>query len=208
MTAPVTRRGLLAGAGAAAALAASACTRGETGGAGGRSEELATIDHLAGLERLTVETYTTLRDLAVTGRLGALIPPAVVEFVSTATGRHQEHLDGWNQMLVAAGHDEVTAADLRFKPRVEAAVGRLVDIPGLLALALRIEDHTAQSYLQALPALTTPEAIRTAGQIVVVDEQHQAYLRYVLGLSPVGSGTERDARDLAPADPQASLSTW
>lgn len=206
MTGRLTRRRFLGATGAA--LAATACRDGPGGGTTGRPGELDGIDHLAGLERLTVETYTALRELAVVGRLGALIPPAVVEFVTTATGRHQEHLDTWNRTLVAAGRQDVTAADARFKPRVEAAVSRLVDIPGLLTLALRIEDHTSRTYLEALPTLATPDTIRTAGQIVAVDQAHQAYLRYLLGLSPVGSGTVRDATDFAPADPQASLSTW
>lgn len=206
MTGRLTRRRFLGATGAT--LAATACRGGQSPGPGGQPAELHTMDHLAGLERLTVETYTTVRELAVIGRLGALIPPAVVEFVTTATGRHQEHLDAWNRTLAAAGRREVSAADVRFKPRVEAAVARLVDIPGLLTLALRIEDHTARTYLEALPTLATPDAIRTAGQIIVVDEAHQAYLRYLLGLSPVGSGTVRDATDFAPADPQASLSTW
>ena len=205
MTSAFTRRRLLATTGAT--LVAAACTSGDDPD-DGQVGDLGTVAHVAGLERLTVETYTTLRGLAVEGRLGALIPPAVTEFVTTATGRHQEHLDTWNRLLIAAGRKEVTAADPRFKPRVEAAVSRLVDIPGLVTLALRIEDHTAQTYLQALPDLTAADVIRATAQMLVVDRQHQAFLRYLLGLPAVGSGTVRDANDFAPADPQASLATW
>ena len=201
----MNRRRFLAATGAT--VVATACRSGE-GTVDGPPGDLETVAGVAGLERLTVETYTTVRDLAVAGRLGALIPPAVTAFVRAAIGRHQEHLDTWNRFLVAAGRPEVDAADLRFKPRVEAAVSRLLDIPGLVTLALHIEDHTAQTYLEALPGLADAEIIRTAARILVVDQQHQAFLRYLLGLPPAGSGTVRDAADFAPANPRASLATW
>ena len=207
MTAAPTRRHFLAGAGVA--LAATACTGGG-GDAGERREspDVATAARAAGLEQLTVDTYTTLRARAVEGRLGAVIPPAVTEFVTTAIGRHQEHLDAWSRVLVAPGREEATAADIALTPRVEAALSRLVDIPGLITLALRMEDHTAQTYLQALPTLTDAAVIRTAAQILVVDQQHQSLLRYLLGLYPVGNGTVRDTTDFAPADPRAALARW
>lgn len=201
----MNRRQFLAATGATLAL--PACRGGDTNG-DGAGGDLDTVATVAGLERLTVETYTTLRALAVEGRLGALIPPAVTEFVTTATGRHQEHLDTWNGILVAGGRRKVDAADAGFKPTVEAAMSRLADIPALITLAVRIEDHTAQTYLQALPGLTDAEVITTAARILVVDQQHQAFLRYLLGLGPVGNGTVRDAADVAPADPKASLVTW
>ena len=207
MTAAPTRRHFLAGAGVA--LAATACTGGGgDAGEGLETPDLATAARAAGLEQLTVDTYTTLRARAVEGRLGAVIPPVVTEFVTTATGRHQEHLDAWSRVLVAAGREEGTAADVALKPRVEAALSRLVDIPGLITLALRMEDHTARTYLQAVPTLTDAGLIRTAAQILVVDQQHQTLLPYLLGLYPVGSGTVRDTTDFAPADPQAALAGW
>ena len=207
MTAAMTRRHFLVGTGVA--VVASACT----GGGGDAREgpdtpDLAIAARAAGLERLTVDSYTTLRAWAVEGRLGAVIPPAVTEFVTTATGRHQEHLDAWNRVLVAAGREEGTAAGVAIKPRVEAALSRLVDIPGLITLALHMEDHTAQTYLQAVPTLTDAGVIRTAGQILVVHQQHQSLLRYLLGLYPVGNGTVRDTRDFASADPQVALAGW
>lgn len=205
MTAPFSRRRFLGATGVA--LLATSC-RGGGGEVGGEAGEVEAVARLAGLERLWVETYATLRTLAVEGRLGALIPPAVAEFASTATGRHQQHLDAWNRVLLDAGGDEVETADLGLKPRVETAITRLVDIPGLLTLALRIEDHTARTYLEAIPSLAGAEVVRTAAQILVVDRQHQAFLRYLLGLDPVGSGTVPDGSDFAPADPKASLGRW
>ncbi len=58
-----------------------------------------------------------------------------------------------------------------------------------------------------IPTLASPDAIKLASQILVVDQQHQAILRYVLGLYPVGSGVVKESKDFAPSDPQAALVT-
>jgi hypothetical protein len=196
---PIGRRRFLAGT-AGLAVVGAACSGDDDDGGGGTGD-LEVAATAAGLERLAVETYTTLTRLAVDGRLGAVVPPAVTGFTSAATGHHQEHLDTWNRLLTAGRRPAVDAADARLKPQVEGAVTRLVDIPGLVTLALRLEDYAAQTYLRAIPTLTSPDSIRTAAQIAVVDEQHQVILRYLLGLYPVGSGLSRDTIEVAPASP-------
>lgn len=198
----ITRRRFLAGS---AGLAVAAACRG-----GGEDEVDPDLDHAAaaaGMERVAVDTFTALRTTAVEGRLGAAVPQVVVEFLTTAVGHHQEHLNTWNQALAAGGRSGVDAPDPELRRMVDAAVVRLVDIPGLVRLALRIEDYASQSYLQAIPALRSPDAVRTAAQIVVVDQQHQAVLRHVLGLYPVGAGVARASADFAPSDPGPELFT-
>jgi hypothetical protein len=161
----------------------------------------------ARLEKLLVETYTTARTLATQGRLGALVPPAVATLVNTAVGHHQAHMDAWNKVLTGAGRPAATDADQQLRPTVEAAVARLADIPAVATLGLRLEDYASQTYLRALPTLRSPEVVDLAARILVVDEQHQAVLRSLLGLYPVGSGVSRDSVDFAPADPGPSLIT-
>lgn len=138
---------------------------------------------------------------AVQGRFGAAVAPAVVEFLRTAGRQHMEHLDAWNGLLAGGGRPAVSTPDADLKHRVDAAAGRLTDIPGAATLALRLEDYSARTYLDAIPRLQGQDFVRTAAQIVVVDQQHQAVLRYVLGLYPVGSGVVRDTTDFAPSGP-------
>ncbi len=166
----------------------------------------------AGLEKLATDTYAAAGTLATTGKLGATVPPAVVTFVTTAAKQHQEALDNWNKVLTAGGRQAVTAPTAALAPTVNAAAAKLIDVPATATLALRLEDYASQTYQKVIPTLKSPDAIKLAAQIAVVEAQHQAILRYVLGLYPVGSGPIKNANglanvDFAPANPQTSLIT-
>jgi hypothetical protein len=184
----ISRRRFLAGS-AGLAVAATACTGDDDASNDDPDRALATT--AARMERVVVDTYTGLRATAVQGRLGAAIPQAFVEFLTAATGHHQEHLRAWDPSLTSAPD-----ADLR--QAVDRAVVGMADIPAAVSLALRIEDYASRTYLQALPTLRSEDVVRTAGQILVVDQQHQAVLRHILGLAPAG-------RDFAPADPGLAI---
>ncbi|MFN2507014.1 MAG: ferritin-like domain-containing protein [Acidimicrobiales bacterium] len=165
----------------------------------------------AGLEKLATDTYIAAGMLATQGKLGA-VPPAVVTFVTTAAEQHQEALESWNGVLVAGGRQAVTTPTAELKPTVDAAAGKLTDVPGAATLALRLEDYASQTYQKVIPTLGSPDAIGLAARITVVGSQHQAILRYVLGLYPVGSGPTKNPNglanvDFAPSDPKPSLIT-
>ena len=187
----ISRRRFLVGS-AGLAVAAAACTDGDDGAGDDPDLDLATS--AARMEKVVVDTYTALRATAVQGRLGAAIPQAFVEFLTAATGHHLEHLHAWNRALSAGGRGAVDAPDPDLRQAVDTAMVRLADIPAAVSLALRIEDYASRTYLEAIPILRSEAAVRTAAQILVVDEQHQAVLRHILGLFPVG-------RAFAPADP-------
>ncbi len=186
----ISRRRFLAGT-AGLAVAAAACT--DDDGAGGDPDlDLGTA--AARMERVVVDTYVSLRATVVRGRLGAAIPQAFVEFLTAATGHHEEHLRAWNRVLAAGGRGAVDSPDPDLRQTVDRAVVRVADIPAAISLAVRIEDFVSRTYLSAIPGLRSEEAVRTAAQILVVDQQHLAVLRHLLGLNPVGG-------DFAPADP-------
>lgn len=226
----VSRRRFLVGTTAAAGIAVvvAACgddkkktdtgagtdTTGDTTAttAGGASTDLDTAAAAAGLEKLAFDTYTAAGQLATTGKLGASVPPAVVTFVTTAAKQHQEALENWNKVLTAGGRQAVTVPTASLKPTVDAAAGKLTDVPGAATLALRLEDYASQTYQKVIPTLKSADAIKLAAQINVVGSQHQAILRYVLGLYPVGSGPTKGASgganvDFAPANPEPKLIT-
>jgi hypothetical protein len=225
----VSRRRFLTGTTVAAGLAvfAVACGNdddngdagagGQTGGttattAANANADLEVAAAAAGLEKLAFDTYTAAGQLATTGKLGASVPPAVATFVTTAAKQHQEALDNWNKVLGAGGRQAVTVPTASLKPTVDAAAAKLTDVPGAATLALRLEDYASQTYQSVIPTLKNPDAIKLAAQITVVGSQHQAILRYVLGLYPVGSGPTKAANglsnaDFAPSNPQPSLIT-
>lgn len=198
----VSRRGFLAGGGLAAmAAVAAACgksskstsaTSPSTAGggspsttAGGSSKGDAQVATLAaGLEVLAVGTYKAALDAATAGKLGP-VPPAVATYVQTAMAQHQQHLDAWNKVLTSAGAQAVTEPNAQLKPVVDQMFGQVKDVAGAANLALTLEDIAAQTYLKAIPTLQSKDAIKLAGSIQIVDQQHQAILLYALGKYPV-----------------------
>jgi len=221
----VSRRRFLAGSTVAAALAvfAVACSddddtgtgaggagqTGDTTAAGPRGPDfdLDTAATAAGIEKLAFDTYTAFGQLATAGSLGAAMPPAVMDLMIAAAQHHQVALEAWNKVLTGAGRPAVTTPSPALKPAVDAAVGKLTDIPAAATLVLKLEDYASQTYQKAIPTLRSADAVRLAAQVNVVGSQRQAILRYVLGLYPVGSGVAEEISDFAPADPKLSLIT-
>jgi hypothetical protein len=196
----------VAGAGAAQTASTTATT------AAGGTSDLDVAMAAAGLEKLATDTYKSALDAATSGKLGDAVPPAVAEFVTTAMKQHQEALDNWNKVITAAGRPAVTTPSASLKPAVDGAFAKVKDVPGAATLALRLEDYASQTYQSVLPTLRSADAIRLAAQINVVGSQHQAILRYVLGLYPVGSGPTKApsglaSADFAPSNPQPGLIT-
>ena len=59
------------------------------------------------------------------------------------------------------------------------------DVAGAAELALMLENIAAQTYLSAIPVIEDPAAIKLAGSIQIIDQQHQAVLLFALGQYPV-----------------------
>ncbi len=196
----VNRRRLLVGGGVAALAAALAACGQASQSAGQGSEtaspspspspssgaegDLAVAQLAAGLEVLAVNTYKAAGDAATAGKLGS-VPPAVAQYVTTALDQHQQHLEAWNKVLTSAGKPEVTAPNATLKPTVDSEFAQVKDVTGVANLALTLEQIAAQTYLKAIPTLKDKDAIRTAAQIQIIDQQHQAILLYALGMYPV-----------------------
>jgi ferritin-like protein len=197
--AAVNRRRMLVGGAVATMVAAltaacgnddndagSSSTTGQTttSGGGSASGDAAVAEAAAGLEVLAVNTYQAAADAATAGKLGA-VPPAVGEYVTTALAQHKEHLAAWNKVLTAAGKKEVTEPNAKLKPTVDAEFAKVTDVAGVANLALMLEQIAAHTYLKAMPTLKDKNAIKQAGAIQIVDQQHQAILLYALGMYPV-----------------------
>lgn len=203
MTASVSRRRFLIGGTIAAGLAVvtAACgsndddpvtapgddtTDTSADGEGGEklSGDAAIAEFAAGLEVLAVNTYKSALDAATAGKLGP-VPPAVATYVQTAMAHHQEHLDALNEVVTGAGGTKVSTPNAGLEPTVKTMLSQVKDVPGAANLALTLEDIAAQTYLSVIPVLKSKEAIKLAGSILVVDQQHQSILLYALGKYPV-----------------------
>ena len=222
-TTGVSRRRFLAGSTIAAGIAvvSAACSDSDDAGPGtggqsadttptpaaGIDSDLDTAATAAGIERLAFDTYTAIGQLATAGSLGAAVPAALMTLMTTAAGHHRGAFDAWNRVLTGAGRPAVTTPSPTLKPAVDAAAVKLTDVLATATLALRLEDYASQTYQKAIPTLRSADAIRLAAQVTVVGSQRQAVLRYILGLYPVGSGTAKETRDFAPADPRLPLIT-
>jgi hypothetical protein len=193
VTAPVSRRRLLAGS--AAALALAACS---DGGPAPADVDLDFAGTAAGVEKLALDHYTATSLLMTGGKLGALVPPAVGALFATATGHHRQAHDAWNKVRADAGRAAVTAPAAKLQEALNAASLRQFDVPAAVRLAIGVEDYACQTYQRAIPTLQRPDALRLATQVAVAGYQRLATLRYLLGLDPAAG---------AGADPQLTLIT-
>lgn len=202
MTSSVSRRKFLIGGTVAAGLAivTAACgsdddpvtapgddtTDTSSDGEGGKklSGDAAIAEFAAGLEVLAVNTYKSALDAATAGKLGP-VPPAVATYVQTAMAHHQEHLDALNEVVTGAGGTKVSTPNAGLEPTVKTMLSQVKDVVGAANLALTLEEIAAQTYLSVIPVLKSKEAIKAAGSILVIDQQHQSILLYALGKYPV-----------------------
>lgn len=209
-TAVSRRRFLVAGAAAGGlALVSAACgddgdevagrSSGTTGGGGQAvrvtAAELAAF--AAGLEVLAVNTYDTILDAATGGRLGT-VPAAGADYLRTALSHHEQHRDAWNTVLRSAGGPEVTRPDARLKPTVDAELAKVRGFLDAARLALAVEEIAAATYLDAIPSLSSKEAVRRAASIQAVDAKHAAILRFLLGEYPAPDAFARTDKAAEP----------
>lgn len=151
----------------------------------------------ASLEVLAVNTYGAALDAAQKGALGD-VPPAVATFVTTAQKQHQAQLDKWNEVLTAAGEDEVTEPPKELEASVNAEFAKVSDVAGAAKLARDLEQIAAATYLSVIPMLATTDAIGLAASIQPIDMQHVAILNFALGEYPVPDTFATTDKAVAP----------
>jgi hypothetical protein len=193
LRARTSRRGFLFGTGAlaAGAVVLAACGNDDknsssatTTGGGKLTGDLQIAAMAASLENLAVGTYDAGIKAAQAGKLGT-VPPAVVTFATTAMAQHKDHAAAWNAVLTKNGQRAVTVPDPAVKPSIDAEFAKVKDVPGLVKLALSLENVAAATYLNGISVITNKQALETAASIQPVEMQHAAILNFVLGNYPV-----------------------
>ncbi|PZS32224.1 MAG: hypothetical protein DLM59_08605 [Pseudonocardiales bacterium] len=191
LKAPATRRSFLVGGGVAVGgLALGACsskkssTSTSTTPAPKGGKDNAALATNASLENLAVFAYTTALTDAGKGKFGA-VPPAVANFATVAMKQHTEHATAFNSALTNAGGKAFTNPDPALRDAVLKMYGDIKDLPGLLKLALMLEDTAAATYTKQMGTLTSPDGLAAVATIAPVERQHVAILHFVLGEYPV-----------------------
>jgi len=163
-----------------------------TAPSGALTGDLAVAATAASLENLGVYAYKAGLAAATAGKLGK-VPPAVGTFAQTAMMQHQAHAAAWNAALTGAGKAAVTATDPALTPTVNQKFGQVTNATQLAQLALLIENIAAQTYQNAIPALSASSSVAVAATIHPVEMQHAAILYYVLGQYPGIQGTQTNS---------------
>ena len=190
--APVSRRRFLGAAAVGTVMAVAGCSDDEDegnaatdgGGKAGADRDAEVAAFAAGVEVLAVDTYTAALDAAAAGTLGE-VPPAVTELLTTVKAHHEAHLAAWNTFLDGRGEPAVRSPNGGLKPAIDSALGNATESRQTLAMARRLEETAAATYLSAIPHITSPEAVQLAASIQAVDAKHVAILSFLLGEYPV-----------------------
>ncbi|MCU1490972.1 MAG: hypothetical protein JWM85_2377 [Acidimicrobiaceae bacterium] len=188
------RRGFLASAGALIAGGAVLAGAGPAAAAGRRMLSPAAASPVptdvlvaglaASLENLAVATYGSALSAAKAGKLGK-VPAAIATFAVTAQAQHADHAAAWNSAISAAGYKKITVANPTIAKSVSAAFAKVTNVTGVAELALSLEEAAAATYLEAIGAVTSSQAVEVAATIQPVEMQHAAILNFVLGRYPV-----------------------
>ncbi len=163
------------------------------------SGDLRVVAMAASLENSGIATYKSGLKAAKAGKLGT-VPPAIVTFVETVMGQHQDHQKAWNAVLTSAGKQPVTTVDPVIQPTINTAFGKVTTVTGLAKLALQVENIAGETYQNGLSVIKSPAGIKTAASIQPVEFQHAAILSYVLGKYPVPSAFTGTTLARPPSD--------
>ena len=104
--------------------------------------------------------------------------PAVLEAATTFAGHHTEHAAGFG---AAAGSSATNKPNAKLLEAVGPQLGAAADEAALLEIAYGLENAAAATYLFALGALTSKEALQLTASILPVESQHAVVLGSVLG---------------------------
>jgi hypothetical protein len=109
---------------------------------------------------------------------GKVTTPAVLEAATTFAGHHTEHAAGFG---AAAGSSATKKPNAGLLAVIAPQIAAAADEPAVLEIAYGLENAAAATYLFALGALTSREALQLTASILPVEAQHAVVLGSVLG---------------------------
>ena len=109
---------------------------------------------------------------------GKVTTPAVLDAATTFAGHHTEHAAAFG---AAAGSAATKKPNAKLLETVAPQLGAAADEAAILEIAFGLENAAASTYLFALGALTSNEALQLTASILPVESQHAVVLGSVLG---------------------------
>ena len=130
---------------------------------------------------------------------GKVTTPAVLQAATTFAGHHTEHAAAFGS---AAGSARTSKPNPKLLSAVSGQLQTAADEKAVIMLAYGLENAAAATYLFALGALTSTEALQLTASILPVESQHAVVLGSVLGLPPTDIIPAFETADKAvkPAD--------
>ncbi len=127
------------------------------------------------VELAAVAAYTSA------AQSGKVKTPAVLATATTFAGHHRDHAKAFGAFAGDAGS---AVANPGLLQAVGDQIREAPDEMAILAVAFATENAAAATYLFAIGALTSAQALAATASIMPVEAQHAAVLGYVLGKNP------------------------
>ena len=179
-TGGVGAAGALAAAGFGTALLAAGAA---PAFAQGKDSDVQILQTAASIENLAVATY----DAALGLPFASSLPAVVQTFVTTTRSQHAEHAQAFNAAVERLGGEPQTATDPVLQEAVNGALPGLTSPGPVVALAIRLENGAAQTYVKNVGQLGDKDARNVTASIMGVEAQHVSILLAVQALLEGGA---------------------
>lgn len=144
------------------------------------AEDVAALQTAAGLENLAVATYQIGLALPFIG--GNEAKPEIKEFSTRTMTQHSEHATAFNAAAQRLGGKPQTGTDPKYADVVKQAIPNIRSAVDAVGLAIILEDVAAQTYVQDVGLVSTPELRQLFLSVAGVEAQHKAILMSVRAL--------------------------
>ncbi len=124
------------------------------------------------VELAAVAAYTAA------AKSGKVTTPAVLAAATTFAGHHQQHAQAFGAL---AGDAALATPNPALLQTVGDQIRAAADESAVLTIAFQLENGAAATYLFAISALVSQQALAATASILPVEAQHAAVLGQVLG---------------------------
>jgi ferritin-like protein len=149
------------------------------------ADDVSALQTAAGLENLAVSTYTKALALPFIG--GSFANGVVKAFATKTMAQHKEHAEAFNAAARRLGGKPQTGPDPKYAEMVKAAVPNIKSAADVAGLAILLEDAAAQTYVNNVSLVSTPELRQLFASVAGVESQHKAILLAVQALVKGGA---------------------
>ncbi len=156
-----------------------------TATAGSSAQDIMALQTAAGLENLAVFTYKTALTLPFIGGSGA--NGVVKAFAMKTMQQHTEHGQAFNGAAMKLGGKAQSGTDPKYTPVVQKAAGAITGALDVVSLAITLEDIAAETYVNDVGLVSTPDLRNLFASVAGVESQHKAILLAVQALLKGGA---------------------